>query len=138
MKARQIELDIASGNFDASLKKYKPVSALTTDDTVPSIGSKEPSLAELWEQFIEYKRPQCSENTMKHAYKVYTGYLGRLPTHDLQLAGEIRDFVLANIPLDSGKRFITRLSACCDLAIESGKISRNPFAGMASKIKLPK
>ena len=61
-----------------------------------------------------------------------------LPTHNLEEAAKIRDFVLKHFPLDSGKRFITRLSACCKWAIKSGAISENPFDGMASEIKLPK
>ena len=138
MKARQIELDIASGNFDSTLAKYKPDAVLSTVNPIDSIGSAEPSLAELWDRFIDYKTPQCAENTMRYTYGVYTGYVEKLPTHDLQHAGKIRDFVLKSIPVDSAKRFITRLSACCDLAVESGLIHKNPFAGMAKEIKIPK
>ena len=131
MKARQIELDIASGNLDPTLEKYKPDSVLSTVNPIDLIGSSEPSLAELWDKFIDYKTPQCAENTMRYTYGVYTGYVEKLPTYDLQHAGEIRDFVLKSIPVDSAKRFITRLSACYDLAVESGLIHKNPFAGMA-------
>jgi len=48
IKARQIELDIASGNFDPSLVKYKP-------QKQESI-----SVAELFDQFVEYKRRSIS------------------------------------------------------------------------------
>lgn len=75
---------------------------------------------------------------MKYTYNVYTGYIARLPTHELSQAGEIRDYVLKAIPLDSGKRFITRLSACCEWAMRSGLVSENPFDGVAAEIKLPK
>ena len=138
-KARQIELDIISGNFDLTLAKYKPQSAFSTDspDITPSI-TPDPSLAELWDKFIEFKRPQCSENTMKYTYGVYTGYIQKLPTHSLSEAIAIRDHILKTVPLNSAKRFITRLNACCDLAIKSGSITRNPFFGMAAEIKLPK
>jgi len=137
MKARQIELDIASGNFDTTLGKYKS-DAASTVTPIDSIGRVEPSLAALWEKFIDYKTSQCAENTMRYTYGVYTGYVEKLPTHDLQRAEEIRDFIVKTIPVDSAKRFITRLSACCDLAVESGQIHKNPFAGMAKEIKLPK
>ncbi len=135
MKARQIELDILSGNFDASLAKYKPES-LRGDET--EAATQEPSLAELWERFIEFKRPQCSENTMRYTYGVYSNYLQQLPTQDLRRAVEIRDFVLQQLPVESAKRFLTRLSACCDLAVQSGAIAANPFAGLARTIKTPK
>jgi len=138
MKARQIELDIASGNFDITLEKYKPNSVLRTVTPIESIGSSEPSLAELWDKFIDYKTPQCAENTMRYTYGVYTGYMKKLPTHDLQRAVEIRDFILKSVPVESARRFITRLSACCDWALESGLIHKNPFVGMAREIKVPK
>ncbi|MEG4281373.1 DUF3596 domain-containing protein [Microcoleus sp. MON1_C1] len=48
MKASQIELDIASGNFDPSLVKYKP-------QKQESI-----SVSELFDQFVEYKRRSIS------------------------------------------------------------------------------
>lgn len=138
-KARQIELDIVSGNFDATFNKYKLQAALSTalPDITPSV-TPEPSLTDLWERFVEFKRPQCSENTMKYVYGVYTGYVNKLPTQNLSDAASIRDHILATVPLNSAKRFITRLSACCDLAVKSGSIAQNPFSEMAAGIKLPK
>ncbi|MBW4464659.1 MAG: DUF3596 domain-containing protein [Pegethrix bostrychoides GSE-TBD4-15B] len=137
-KAKLIESDIAYDRFDPTLAKYKPQSALTTVTPIITPTQTKPSLAELWEQFIEYKRPQCSPNTMKYMYNVYSGYISKLPTQELDEADKIRDYVLKHIPLDSGKRFITRLSACCDWAIKSGRASENPFNGMAAEIRLPK
>ena len=137
MKAREIELDMLSGHFDQTLQKYKPQSSLSVEslDITPKIT---PTLDELWAKFIEYKRPQCSPNTMKYMYNVYSGYLAKLPTVNLAQASEIRDYILKTIPLDSGKRFITRLSACCRWAMKSGMIFEDPFNGMALEIKLPK
>ncbi len=133
-KAKLIEADMAFDRFDISLNKYKPQSQVHH----ASSSEMDVSLAGLWAQFVEFKRPQCSPNTMISTYGTFSGYLNRLPTHDLARATEIRDYVLANIPLDSAKRFITRLSACCDWAIEANLISENPFHGMAAKIKKPK
>jgi integrase len=139
MRAREIELDILCDNFDSTLQKYKPQSALST--VAPDIELKvvkAPSLDELWRKFVEYKQPQCSANTMHFVYGHFTTYMEKLPTHELSKAAEIRDFSLKTFPLDSCKRFITRLSACCKWAIESGLITTNPFQGMASQIKVPK
>ncbi len=113
MKANQIRLDIISGNFDETLAKYKPESALSVVESESPTSPTLPSLGELWNKFIEYKRPQCSPNTMYHMYGPYTGYLERLPTHDLTKAVEIRDFALKNFPIESCKRFLVRLNACC-------------------------
>jgi integrase len=137
MKARTIELDMLSGHFEG-VEKYKPKSSLSTIEAITPIFTPKPNLAELWEKFIEYKRPQCSPNTMKYTYGVYTSYLQKLPTHELDQANEIRDYIVKNIPLDSGKRFITRLSACCTWAMKAGLISEDPFNGVAVEIKLPK
>jgi integrase len=137
MKVREIELDILANHFDQTLQKYKPQAALSVQ--APDITPKAtPSLAELWEKFLEYKRPQCSPSTMRHQYRAYSRYLEKSPTHELSHASEIRDYALKTIPIDSAKRFIVRLSACCDWANKSGLIEQNPFKGMASEIKLPK
>ena len=47
-KAAQIELDIASGNFDFTLSKYKP-------PRQTSLKSQEITVAELFQQFTEYQ-----------------------------------------------------------------------------------
>jgi len=137
-KAREIEKDILYERFDPTLEKYKPESVLSTVTSVRSIAPPKISLTDLWEKFVEFKRPQCSPNTMKLKYSVYSNYVKRLPTHDLDRAGEIRDFVVKNIPLVSAKDFLTRLSACCNWAIEAGTITTNPFAKMPAGIKVPK
>ena len=133
-KAKLIESDIAFDRFDQSLDKYKPQSVLSTTTAAVIPIKTQPSLSELWDSFMDFKRPQCSPNTMRYMYLTFTNYVAQLPTHDLNRAAEIRDCVLANIPLNSGKRLITRFSACCQWAIQSGLISENPFAGMAAEI----
>ena len=95
-------------------------------------------LLTLWTQFVEFKRPQCSPNTMRQTYGPYTNHVKRFPTHELTRANEIRVYILLNLPLDAGKRLITRLAACCEWAVDSQQIDDNPFQGMASKIKMPK
>jgi integrase len=47
MKARAIELDIVSGNFDTSLTKYKPQSAMGTATPVTPIVTQKPNLDDL-------------------------------------------------------------------------------------------
>lgn len=72
---------------------------------------------------------------MNTIYGQFTRYLQKLPTQDINRASEIRDFAVKTFPLDSCKRFIVRLSACCNWGIKSGLISDNPFKNMASDIK---
>jgi integrase len=75
---------------------------------------------------------------MLFAYGQFTTYLYNLPTRDLSKASEIRDYALKTFPIESCKRFLVRLNACCKWAMQSGLISENPFIGMASEIKPPK
>jgi integrase len=138
MKASEIEKDILYERFDPTLEKYKPKSALSTVTRVTPISTPKPNLAELWGKYVEWKRPQCAPSTMKNQYQAYSSYLERLLIHDLNRANEIRDYVLQTIPLNSAKRFIVALSACCKWAVKSGLIIENPFHGMAGKIQLPK
>jgi hypothetical protein len=50
IKARQIELDIASGNFDETLNKYKPQSAFSVaeEEIIPNLTPI--TLGKLWEK----------------------------------------------------------------------------------------
>jgi integrase len=138
MKASEIEKDIFYERFDHTLEKYKPKSALTTVTPVTPISTPKTNLAEIWDKYLEWKRPQCAPSTMKNQYRAYSGYLEKLPTHDLDRANDIRDHVLRSIPINSAKRFIVALNSCCNWAVKSGLIVENPFYGMAGEIKLPK
>lgn len=138
MRASEIEKDILYERFDPTLEKYKPKSALSTVTPITPISTPKPNLAELWGKYIEWKRPQCAPSTMKNPYQADSSYLERLTTHDLDRASEIRDQVLQSTPINSAKRFIVALSACCNWAIRSGLIAENPFHGMSAEIKLPK
>lgn len=129
LKANQIQSDLLFERFDPTLAKYKPGGA---------IAPKPKSLLEIYDRFIEYKRPQCSPSTMRSQYRPWRKRVTELPTDDPTSAGVIRDWVLSHMALDSGKRFLGSLSECCNWAIESGSLEKNNFAGMASKIRLPK
>lgn len=139
MKARAIELDIVSDNFDETLEKYKPQSARSRVVPVPPVASTQPSLDQLWEQYIEFKRPSVSPNYLAKelgtAERVITT---QLPTRSLDEAVKIRDWIVANKPANAAKRLMTQFSSCCDWAAKSDLIDVNPFNGMAKELKLPK
>ncbi|MFQ4136582.1 Arm DNA-binding domain-containing protein [Nodosilinea sp. PGN35] len=134
-KAAIIEEDIEKDRFDPTLNKYR--SQPKYIQPKESIDLK-PSLVDLWDGFIEFKRPQCSPSTMYKQYRTFTNYLHALPTHDLSQGREIIEHCLKTIPPKSCKRFIIRLSACCMWAMKAGLITENPFGGIASDIKIPK
>jgi hypothetical protein len=135
-KAKQIESDIIYERFDPSLAKYRPEHfklAETQNET-----RNAPKLDELWERFIEYKRPQCSPSTMVNQYRYLSNYMKRLPFKSLDESTKARDWILANVPLESAKRFLVRINACCKWALDSELITSNPYEGMAKGIKKPK
>jgi integrase len=128
LKANQIESDILFDRFDPTLEKYR------ASGNAP----KPKSLREIYDRFIDYKRPQCSPSTMRSQYKPWRKRVSELPTDSPYEAAVIRDWVLTHMALDSGKRFLGSLSECCNWAIESGFLDKNAFSGMAQQIRLPK
>jgi integrase len=128
--AQRIALDIAAETFDHSLEAYGITKRAKKEQAQ--------NLLSLWQRFLEYKAPQCSPSTMRNQYRALTNYVKRLPTYDLARPNEIREWVLKNIPIESAKRLIVRLSACCDWAVGAALIVANPFLGMAKGIKRPK
>jgi integrase len=134
----EILKDIDRGEFDLTLNKYKRKNqaALSIVETKPL--SKYDDLSNIWSEFIEWKSPNLSQNTIDNMYGQYTRYLKRLPTTDISKYYEIYEWVAKNIRANSAKRFLTRINASCVWAVETGKIKHNPFQGLASKIQLPK
>ncbi|KAM3110114.1 Arm DNA-binding domain-containing protein [Phormidesmis sp. 146-33] len=129
-KARQIELDIVSGHFDSTLEKYKPqhlhAGAAIAAPEVLAL----PSLADLWSKFVEFKRSQVEEATMVLVYENFTRYLEKLPTHDLSDTTKIQSYCLKTMPIESCRRFLNHLNACCNWAVGNKLIEVNPFESL--------
>lgn len=115
MKARQIELDILSGNFDPTLAKYKPESLQAK--VTPSITPIAPaSLVDLWESYIEFKRSSLSPSTLAKDVKRITRCIDLdLPVKSVADAIAIRDWLIANKTPNSCKRILTQISGLGEL-----------------------
>jgi integrase len=139
-KARQIELDILSENFDLTLVKYKPAAVLSTiTPTATPIVKPQPSLVDLWEKYTAFKRPSLSPSTLAKDYVRTARCISLdLPVKTVDESITIRDWLIANKPPDAAKRLLTQLNACCDWAMKSKLVSENPFVGMAADIRIPK
>lgn len=134
--AHQMQLDMLSGNFDSTLGKYKPHTHLTVIEGIkPKAGL---DLAQLWEKYVTHKETQVSITTLKLDYRRYRNHINKLPTKSLENAIEIKAYLTSNLSLNTAKRVITNISACCDWAVDSKIISNNPFKGMSEKIRLIK
>ncbi|MEL6462084.1 MAG: tyrosine-type recombinase/integrase [Cyanobacteria bacterium J06621_15] len=142
MKAKQIELDMLSGNFDPTLTKYKPeslVARVKASTPPPQPTQVAASLADLWESYIDFKRSSLSPSTLAKDVKRVSRCINvHLPFKTLDKAVAIRDWLVANKTPNSCKRMLTQISACCDWAVKSSLIEENPFGDMASDIKIPK
>lgn len=134
-KACQIELDIISGNFDSTLRKYKPATHLTLIQSIeqPQVAV---NIAELWAKYVEYRKPKVSETTLKLNYKTIASHIDKLPYKELTESNSvaIRDYLAANNSAYTAKRVITQLAACCEWAVSSKLLTSNPFKGMAGEI----
>ncbi|WP_414622044.1 Arm DNA-binding domain-containing protein [Calothrix sp. CCY 0018] len=147
MKAKQIELDILSNNFDITLVRYKPqsqqdifISSVKSEIEATEQTSSEgyaSLLVDLWDSYTEYKRSSLSPSTLAKDYKkIYRLINVHLPVKTLDKAVAIRDWLIANRSPLSAKKILTQFSACCNWAVKSQIIEDNPFADMASDIKV--
>jgi integrase len=135
MVRTRIMSDLLNDNFDPSLEKYrrealKPDSEIHTHDDI--------SIAKLWEQYTNYKRPQLAPSTIAKDFDRVSIYIDRFPDLTLDDAVAIRDYLNLKTTPNTAKRVLTQLGACCKWAVKSKLIAVNPFLGMAADIKLPK
>jgi integrase len=131
--AWDIEGDIAIGKLQPSpnyLERFKPETPKTPDTPI--------TLAELWAKYCDYKQHQLSSTTYTQDYcKKWANHIANLP-QSLDKAVAIRDSLISKVTLDTAKRLLTLISACCNWAVKSGLLTANPFSGMASDLTRPK
>lgn len=128
-RAIQIELDILSGNFDASLAKYKPQSALTA---ITPITPSEPelSLKDLWQRYSEYKAPSASPKTINGTYEPVSAHLAKCSADGLKDAVKFRMQLLQVTTESQARRTLMQLQAACRWGVKRGLVSANPLDGM--------
>ena len=96
------------------------------------------SLLETWNKYIDFKTPSVSPSYLSHQLRATRNHLEKLSGSPGMDAVAVRDWAMVNLSVDSAKRLISQLSACYAWAKNSKLIEANPFAGMASQIKLPR
>lgn len=139
--AASMEGDIATGQFDCTLERYKErIEGYNRPQlTIVKPIAHQNDLGALWGAYCEYMQPQLATTTYRRDYaRKYTNHIAALPTKDLTQAIAIRDHLLATLSLNAAKRVLTYLAACCKWAVASGLAKNNPFMGMSEDIKLPK
>lgn len=96
------------------------------------------NLLETWDKYVDFKRSSISPSYLAHQLQATRNHLEKLSGLPGMDAVGVRDWAMANLTVDSAKRLISQLSACYAWAKNSKLIEANPFAGMASEIKLPR
>ncbi|GET39673.1 integrase family protein [Microseira wollei NIES-4236] len=124
----KIELDIASGNFEPTLMKYKP-------ERQQAI-----ALLSLWDKFVDYKQRQVTKAT----WEKYRGLRGHLESYFKSKSAiavtetvglNFRDWLLEKLePITVGER-IVMLNACWQWGIKKKLVQENPWAEI--KVSVP-
>jgi len=135
IKARTIELDILSGHFDPTLKKYQPVAYQSLK---PKIEDQNNSITfvEIYQKYINTKKDK-SATTWKGTYTNTLNHLSGCPYQSPNEAMDLKDWMIANKTLDTCKRVLMQINAACNWAVERDLLKTNPFFGK-SKIKARK
>jgi len=106
-KARQIELDCVSGNFDPTLDKYRP-------EHVPKGKAQEITpIRSIWSQYMEYKSPHVSPKTINSPYDRVTSHRDKCRTDDLKDPIKFRRELLKVTTESQARRTLMQLSAAC-------------------------
>lgn len=132
-KATQIELDILSGHFDPTLKRYK----------IELRNHLQTSVPELFEEFIQFKSKTVTEATLDK-YRGLLKYLREffgdrsISETDLDEAERFTDWYNSqNLSKVVIRERIGLLSACWEWAIGKAYVEMNPWLEMPYRIKVP-
>jgi hypothetical protein len=126
-KARQIELDFVSGNFDPSFDKYRPEveQPESKHRTAPN-----PKLLDLWEQYMEYRTPNISPTTLNSTYEPVAAHIRKCKTDGLKNPLKFWTELLKATTESQARRSLMQISAACDWGLKHNLIQENPFSGM--------
>lgn len=133
-----IENDIFMGEFDSTLHRYRKFSTAAqqqqqqkTDETITSV-----NLIDVWDRFTAYQSTQLELSTIKSTYNSIKRYIKKFPTHSLDDAGLIRDWLLANTTKFMTHFILRHLAHACEWALINKIITENTFKNF--KISPPK
>ncbi len=132
-RARQIELDIASGYFDPTLKKYKPEATLKRSQF---------SISSFFELFWKEKQKTVSIRTFEsyHASVRYlTQYFRDKPVEsiDVPTAEQFIEWLNKQGLRDvTRKTYLTLIKAILDWGLKKGLVELNPWQELVSRVRV--
>ncbi len=146
-KARQIELDIISSNFDSSLQKYKPQK--NNEDAKTNLITAE----ELILKFIEYKSKLVSSPRSLEKYQTVLTHLQSVKFKDKAITDSLSNKLAIDLQQDCSehcynyllcklapitlKQSIVSLSACWQWGINQEIVEFDPWKSLIKRIKVP-
>ena len=103
----------------------------TTAKTPQSTSTKEPSLDELWSRYVAQKSKSWSQTYIGSTIMVTGSHINKLTTKRLCDALQIESELSNNLPYPSRYRVLNLISTCCNWAVHSQIILRNPFGQLS-------
>lgn len=89
-------------------------------------------LVEIWDSYVEFRRPQVAPSTVVRDYGKITGRLQRmsLQAPELSTGDEVRDYLLETYSHETTRRTVQQLQAATRWAVFQGWLPVNPFEGV--------
>jgi integrase len=133
-KARLIEGDIATGNFDPTLRKYK---AQWSGKTGKGI-----SITALLDRFIAHKRKRIQGRSLdkfKALYKPIKAFWGDKPvlSVDEAAADDFRLHLAKTLEPVTQKERLISLKACWTWGLKQNLVTENPWGDVVKAVKIP-
>lgn len=136
-KRDAIANDITLERFDPTLESYRFRAAGEIPTVAVVAIAPQPTykynILELWNKFTDYQETQIEQTTILNRYVRVLHYTKRLPTHSLEDAVKIRDWLLATTTRKMVWLLVNHYSQCCDWAVTSQLIPDNPFEKLKTK-----
>ncbi|MEB3886160.1 tyrosine-type recombinase/integrase [Lyngbya sp. CCY1209] len=133
-RAKTIEADIAFGNFDPTLERYKSTTA------TPQKRLKPQTLVKVFDDYIQTRKSRVRPGTWNNGYLVTLRRIERSPFCHADISTivgqDIFDWAIQHFTPDTTARFMTQLNAAFKWAIAK-KLANgpSPFDGMSTKAK---
>ncbi|PNW50002.1 UNVERIFIED_CONTAM: hypothetical protein BEN50_11085 [Euhalothece sp. KZN 001] len=122
--AIKIEEDLENGVFDSTLSRYKQSQPIVKN-------LAELNIADLYHNYIENYKSKIAAKTTYRSYQRYYRLLQSLPEQNPENAGDIKQWLIQNKSIETAKRTLQQLKACCNWAVEANLMTYNPFAKLS-------
>ncbi|MGL5805370.1 MAG: tyrosine-type recombinase/integrase, partial [Xenococcaceae cyanobacterium] len=133
--AQLINRDIDLGDFDDTYARYSPKHAKSLEIAKQKT-DKEYTLLELWENCKDTKRQTTAKTTQKSHWRLTTGALSKLSPDALIVNNpeKLIDELLSIYSKGTFVRIYADIYGAINLAVEQGKLDRNPHARLTRVI----